>query len=340
MTFNTAKFLRSLFVVLLLGILIMAGVHRFTDWGKSTAVENPADLVVQAREALEAVKRRQPGDRRPASYDAVMAPLDKLLSQANRLVYNVDFDPVGDYQKLYELTNPVIEIATDAHRQAQTETGPLAKEFRFNQQKAEAIQYLVSGMYDRMVTRHRQTSSAFDGGEPYPASETTAILSLLDTGLDANPDSAVLYYQRGVLEKDTGLFAAAARDIERSLEIDPENVEALNTLHLVHVNLKQFDKAEEALEKARALITSKAKADGVKPGEEYTTIVFNLARFHEGLAAFYARENRMTPTAESNRLATRHSAEARKYFLEFLEREPPESEDARLARRLIEGLPG
>lgn len=339
MAFNTGKFMRTLFVVVLAGILVLAGVDRFTNFGKSDAVADPADLVRQAREALDAVRRRQPGDRRPASYDAVLAPLDRLLAQARNLVRDVGYDPIADYQKVFDITDPVINIAGEAHQQALTETGPLAKEFRFNQQKGEASQYLASAMYSRMTARLERSTLPGEQSPRLPEADVAAITRVLNTGLEADSDNPTLYYMRGIIQRDNGIFAAAARDIEKSLEIDSENADAWNVLGLIRINLKEFDKAEEALEKARSLILSQAEANKSNPGEEYTTTIYNLARFHEGLAAFYARENRMSPSAENQRLANRHGGEARKYFREFLDREPPDSPDAKLARRLLDGLP-
>lgn len=339
MTFNTAKFMRALFLTLLVGLLAWGAADRFLGWGQSGGENDPAVLAQQARDALEAVKRRTPGDRRPASYDAVLAPLDRLLILARDMLQSIDYDPVNDYPKLSAIAEPVVAIATDANAQARTETGPLAKEFRFNSQKAEACQYLASGMWSRLEARQASSGRGFDNQPSYPEGEVHAVMTLIGDGLDADPLNKQLWYMRGVVNRANGLFAAAARDLERSVEIDPNNGAAWNVLGLVNISLRQFDKAEESLERGKNVLLDQAKADNVKPGAEYTTALFNLARFHEGLAAFYARENRIDPSPENQRMAARHGTEARKYFQEFLDREPQDSQDAALARRLIDSLP-
>ncbi len=339
MSFDMAKFLRMLFLVFVVGLLVLGGAYTFLDFGKPQLETDPVTLAEQARAALEAVKVRQPTDRRPASYDSIMTPLDRMLALARQSTQDINYDPVNDFEKIRQLTDPVIAIATEAQTQAETETGPLAKEYRFSQQKAEACQYLASAMWSRMeAKRSLNARSMFDDPDLYPEAEISAVLAVINQGLDADPTNKELWYMRGIVNRANGLFAAAVKDLERSVEIDPNNAGAWNVLGLVNISLRQFDKAEDSLERSKNILLARERADGIKPGAEYTSVIFNLARFHEGLAAFYNRENRIDPSPENQRLAGRHMGEARKYFEEFLTREPPDSQDAATARRLMDGL--
>lgn len=339
MSFDVAKFLRMLFLVLLVGLLVLGAAYTFLDFGKPRQETDPITLAEQARDALEAVKIRQSTDRRPASYDSIMTPLDRMLALARQLTQDINYDSVNDYDNIRQLTEPVISIATEAQKQSETETGPLAKEYRFNQQKAEACQYLASAMWSRMeAQRSMNARGMFDAPQLYPEGEIAAVLGVINQGLDADPTNKELWYMRGIVNRANGLFAAAAKDLERSVEIDPGNAGAWNVLGLVNISLRQFDRAEESLERSKSIILARERIDGVRPGAEYTSIIFNLARFHEGLAAFYNRENRIDPSPENQRLAGRHRGEARKYFEEFLMREAPDSPDAATARRLMDGL--
>ncbi|MDR0362564.1 MAG: tetratricopeptide repeat protein [Planctomycetota bacterium] len=339
MKFTTAKFIGSLFITLLVGLLMLAGVYRHFGLGGQRLESDPTALAAQAKEALDAVRNRRPGERRPASYDAVLQPLDRLLQLSRELIHSVDYDPMADFDKLFATAMPAFTIAGEANAQAQTETGPLAKDFRFNAQRAEAAQYLAAALWSRTTANHASAEGFGGGDEPYPPAEIEWTLSTINAGLEADPENRSLWYLRGAVNRAAGLFAAAARDLERSLELDPGNPEAENALGLVYIDLKQLDKAEEHIEKARAAALQIASANGTAPGADYTTIIFNLARFHEGLAAFYARENRLAPSAENARLTQKHSDEARKHLGEFLSREPAGSPDAALARRLLDGLP-
>ncbi|MCC8181241.1 MAG: hypothetical protein LIP23_10080, partial [Planctomycetes bacterium] len=138
--FSSSGFLKGLILAL---ILVSIGVYAFkrTGWlGGET--DSPATLAGQALDALEAVKRRQPTDRRPASYDKVLAPLDIMLRQAKTIFESDHFNPATDVERIRAYALPVIDIATQADRQARPATGPMAKEYRFNDQKGEAAFYL------------------------------------------------------------------------------------------------------------------------------------------------------------------------------------------------------
>ncbi len=341
MTFRFSRFLTTLVVTLVLGLVIVAGLRSFGIIPPFSFFDTPdetGELVAEATRALQAVRERQPGERRPASYDMVLAPLDKLLTQTRHLIEGEEFDPVADYEKVRSLALPVIDIATQADAQARQETGFLTKEYRFNAQKGEAIQYLASTTWERINRRIPQSTGFFTESPSYPPAEMNALRQLVDEGIAAAPDNPHLYYIRGVLNRAEGLFGPASRDLERAVEIDKDFVAAWNTLGLVRINLREFASAEEALERARALALIQAQQLELTPGPEYAAIIYNLASFHENLAAFYTREHRVTPTVESQALMARHTTAAREYLEEFLRIEPAGSPDARTAAAKLQTL--
>ena len=339
MRFSFSGLLKGLIPTLLVGLIIVALLRSMGYIGGGESADSPSALVKQATENLEAVRKRQPGDRRPASYDSVMAPLDELLRQTKKLLENDTYSPVADFEKVRSLTLPVIDIATQADRQARAETGYLVKEYRFNSQKGEASQYLANAMWERINMQLPPQTGFLNESAPYPPAEMNELRRILDTGLEAAPLNRDLWYIRGVVNRAEGLFAPAARDLERAVDIDNEYVAAWNTLGLVRISLREFGKAEDALERARIISEDLAQKFKTEPGGEYVAILYNLASFHEGLATYYSRENRIHPTVESQRLYTRHAAEARRYFQEFLGREPAGSPDARAAQAKMQALP-
>lgn len=341
MSFSMPKFLKALFITLFIGFVAVAGLRAVGIIGpkKLGASDDPAVLVQKANAGLEAVRLRKPGQRRPASFDAILAPLDVLLKQCRTLLESESFDPVREYAQVRALALPVIDIATKADIQAKTETGFMTKEYRFNSQKAEACQYLASTLWERINLQLPDQNGYFSDGPKYPASELLEVKRILDQGIAADPENSDLLYTRGIVHRAEGLFAAAARDLQQAVTLTPDMAGAWSTLGLVQINLKTFDAAEQSLERARAVSLKHAEEFNFDdPGPEYTAILYNLATFHEGLASHYIRENRITPTVENQRLSQRHSIEARRYFQEFLTREPPSTPDAVSARSKLQSL--
>jgi len=339
MTFSTSKFIRTLGLTLMIGLVAAALLRLFGAFGEKPANPgDPAELIRTATENLEAVRRRKASDRRPASYDSILAPLDKLLLKAREMLESEKYDPVNDYAKVRALTIPVIDIATKADTQARNETGMLTKEYRFNSQKAEACQYLASALWDRINRTLPEQSGFFNEGTPYPAGDMQELRRILDMGVQADPENGELYYARGILNRAEGLFGPAARDLEQAASTRNSFPGAWNTLGLVRINLKEFDKAEAAFERARAMALEEANNLKQEPGAEYVAIVYNLAMFHENLASHYARENRISATVENQRLLAKHTTEARRYLQEFLQREPSNSPDAKAAMAKLQAL--
>ncbi len=338
MQFTLRGFLKGIIIAGLLCMAVFLGLRHFGYIGRPEN-DDPISLAREAREALAAVRARRPGQSRPPSYDMVLAPLDKLLAQARELVQSGSFNPVTDYDLVVRLTAPVMEVARLADAQAKLETGYLTKEYRFNDQFGEASLYLATTLWERINALQPKNLGYLDDPVPLPENDMKRLRDILDAGINAAPDSRDLHYLRGIVNRADGLFAPAAKDLERAVEIDSSYAAAWNTLGLVRIPLREFDKAEEALERARALALLEAEKFKVEPGEEYTAIVYNLASFHEGLAAFYERESRLNPTVENQRLLKKHAADARKHLEEFLSREPSGTPDAREARAKLDALP-
>lgn len=342
MRFTPVKFLTTLAITLFIGFIVVAGLRAVGLVGKPgpAAANDPEGLLQEATDALVAVSQRTPGERRPASFDSVLAPLDKVLKITNDLVNGDNFDPVRDYERVRSLTMPVINIAEKADAQARNETGFMIKEYRFNSQKAEACQYLAATLWERINHLLPESTGFFDEGPTYPANDMRELRRILDAGIEADPENADLLYNRGVVNRAEGLFVPAVRDLEHAVGINQDMASAWNVLGLVRINLKEFDKAEDALERARAAALKQAQNfNQDDPGPEYTAILYNLASFHENLAAFYNRENRITPTVEYQRLTVEHSDNARRYYQEFLTRDPPTSPDAQSVRTKLQSLP-
>ncbi len=342
MSFKLTKFVMALVITLVAGLCLVAalralGIHPFLK----TTLDAPAALIKEANDALVAVKARQPGERRPASYDAVLAPIDKLLALAKKTLEEGYADPEKTYTQVRALANPIIDVAGRADQQARSETAFLTKDYRFHSQKAEACQYLANALWQAMQTRKPQSTSEFFGSDTpkYRAEDLNEIHRILTMGIEADQDNRDLWYIRGVVNRAEGLFAPAAKSLERAIEIDNQYAPAWNTLGLVRISLREFDKAEEALERGRALALAKAEEMGQKPGAEYTAALYNLATFHEGLASYYNRDNLVNASRESQRLASKHADSARQYFQEFLKLEPADSADYRAAQAKMQNLP-
>ncbi|MDR1745450.1 MAG: hypothetical protein LBS30_06830 [Planctomycetota bacterium] len=334
-----SSFIRALAITFGIGIVAVGALRFFGVIGDSRNPNDPAELIRQATESLEAVRLRTPADRRPASFDSVLTPLDNILAQSRDLLRSDAYDPVNDYEKLRELTIPVIHIATQADSLARAETGMWTKEYRFNSQKAEACQYLANALWERINRQAPSQDGFFAADAPaYPLADMVELRRILDTGVQADPENTELLYARGILNRAEGLFAPAAKDFDQALSIRNEFPGAWNTLGLTRIALKEFDKAEEAFERAREQVLGQAEKLGQDPGTEYSAILYNLAMFHENLAAYYARENRMAPTVEYQRLLARHADGARRYLEEFLQHEPAESPDAEIARTKLRAL--
>ena len=340
MVFTAHGIIKGAILSLFVCLIVYLGLRSFGIVGTEPKdPTDPAVLAETARNALDAVRRRQPADRRPASYDSVMRPLDQLLRQMRNLLASDSYNPELDLPKIRFMASLVIDITAQADRLAKTETGPLAKSYRFNDQKSEACQYLASAMWEQLSANAARQTGQFDQGHSYNRYEMDELMRILNVGIEAAPENRELLYIRGVVNRAEGLFAPAARDLERVIDIDPEYAAAWNTLGLVRISLREFDSAEEALERARTLALDGDKLRNHEPGAEYIATIYNLAMFHENLAAYYNRENRISPSVESRRLLAKHGGDARKYLEEFLQHEPADSPDARNARSRLNSLP-
>lgn len=336
---STSGFLRGLVISLIItGVLVGAAYRFFNLGGKElTHDESVTALVGETQKAIEAVSKRDLGKLRPASYDTILRPMDQLLFKAKEIIVSENYEPIADYQKIRACVDPVILFAEQAHAMAQKETSYLKKNYRFMEQKGEACEYLAVAMWNRLSTLayNKKPNEDF-----VPAQEDTAqMLAVINNGLDADVENKRLWYMRGLVNRSSGAFSAAAVDLQKVIDLDPDFIPGLNDLGLVMINLKKFDKAEEYLEKAKSTSRELAQKAKVKPGIDYVTALFNLGKFHEGLTFHYAKENRTNPTPENQANFARHRDAAKKYFNEFLSASDPASPDVASVNALLMDLP-
>jgi tetratricopeptide (TPR) repeat protein len=298
-------------------VVLGAAAYSFFGWGKWKAGNgDPADLAAQARKALDAVKERDlKTTMRPASYDSILMPLDELLREIRAKIEEPSYDPLTDYEYIRARAEPIPEIADAAHRQALSETTFLKKNYRFMEQKGDACRYLASSLWNYLEAKHAEgrTGTAF---VPTVA-DSDKLLAILKSGIDADPQNKFLWYLQSLVERTGGGFAAAQKSLEKALEFDPRFIAGWNDLGLVFINLKDFDKAEFALVKAKNLAAEAYSKSGTAPDGEYLTALMNLAEFHDALASYYGHETRVHPTEEGERELARHRAAADQYAEEI-----------------------
>lgn len=329
--------------VIIIALLILAAAgwagwtRFFAQRDKTSDVQQ---LIDQAENALEAVKNRKPGERRPPSYDQVMTPLDKLLAIAKTTIDKPNYDSSIDFNQVNEITNAVIDIAHRGFLQAQTETGLANKPYRFPDQEAEACRYRAIAMWRRLEIRIAQDSAHKPGGGRVTPleSEATAILQVVQTGIDAQPRDAWLWYIKGLVNRSTGAFASASQDLQKAVEIEPDFAPAWNTLGLVYIHLKQFDQAEEAYTKAKDAARKKDQEAKVKPGPDYSAAVYNLGVLHGELTGYYASENRRQSTPAGKAEFNRHRDAAINAFNEYTAIVSPGDPDLPAVKRMQENL--
>ncbi len=79
-------------------------------------------------------------------------------------------------------------------------------------------------------------------------------ITLLNQGIDRFPDAVDLIFRRGVVQDKSGQKQASIQSMERVIELDPDNANALNYLGYTYADLgKKLDLAEQLVLKALAL---------------------------------------------------------------------------------------
>ena len=348
MAFTSSGFKRTLTIAVILALVFGIGASLFFNVSLFSSLfkpapdpESPEALAAEALEALTAVRNRDlKATLRPARYDAILRPIDKLLSLAKNLEGSEEFDPIRDFNRIQSYTDPVIAITEQAHAQAQSETSFLKKDYRFMDQKGEACRLLAAAMWNRLETEYRRSNARSREYAPFvPSTEDSERLyAVLNSGLDAAPENKFLWHLRSVVRRANGSFVAAESDLRKAIELDEQFVAAWNDLGLVLINLRRFDEAETALLRARQCAANAASAAQVDKGIEYITATLNLARFHEALTDFFRHEARIEPTPDNRTQLERHSSSARMFLQEVISLEPPDSPDRREAEQLLQGL--
>ena len=335
MPFQTRAFIRSLLLALLVIVLALAAITRFSGIEFWETQPDVAALVAEAETVLEEARGKPSGDRNSVDYLAIRLSLETLLDRARNLGGRMRISSPKSFEPVLELTAPVIRMSSEALALPDAMTSE--EGMRLRKQKAEACLLRARAIWmqilsDRepVMVHHGQE----EGGE-----EIAALLRVIDDGLAAEADNIDLRRIRAAVNNLSGRFADAVDDLQAILAVYPAESGNWNILGVLLTQLKRYDAADEALLQARRLVLARAAADKVKPGAEYATIVYNLARLHEGLTRQFARDNRLTPSADNQRLYVKHLAAARLYFTEFLELEPRKSTAAEMARRFLDELP-
>lgn len=313
------KFVEGLILAVLVGVIGLIAAYRIFGWGGPPPPGDPAALTQSARDAIDAVAKRDlSATMKPAKYDDIMRPLDQMLREASARLHADDYDPIADYEFIRARTEPVPQIADDAYRLAMSETTFLKKEFRFMEQKGDACRYWASALWSRLEAAHDQARPE-ERFAPTVA-ESDQLMRIITTGLDAAAENPFLWHLRGTAERAGGAFASAAESFGKAVQLDPQFTAAWNDLGLVRINLKDFPGAEEALTKAKDLAERswKASAKDGAPGDsaDYAAAVMNLADFHDALATYYDREAEVDPSEENDREARRHATAAETYASE------------------------
>ncbi|MDR2390132.1 MAG: hypothetical protein LBE84_00405 [Planctomycetota bacterium] len=336
MALTSGGFRRGLLVSLVLCLVLGGVLYRL--FAQSAGRDGPIELAKRAREALEAVKKRDltPSStlRVVATYDAILAPLDRLLGLARQLAEEEERNPAADYDHVRALVQPVIDIAPLAHAQSQMETGNFRKDFRFMEQKGEACQLLAGALWNRLEAEHRQSAAGQRGERfvPEPAN-TERLYAILRDGLEADPGNKDLWYLRALVGRSNGVFGRAESDLRRALNLDGQFVPAWNDLGLTLIHLGRFEEAGEAFTNARNQAAAAAKTAGRPVGSDYAAALLNLADFHLNLADYYRREIGVDPGNRDNqdrlKLHMAGAAEATKELLDAMPSDSPEAAEAR-----------
>ncbi|MDR3077640.1 MAG: hypothetical protein LBV15_02625, partial [Planctomycetota bacterium] len=271
-----------------------------------------------------------------ATYDSILAPLDRMLRRLRNLAEGDERDPLGDYDRTRAYAEPIMEIAQAAYEQSQREREGLRKNYRFLEQKGEACQRLAAALWNRLEALYRSRAAPdSDGFVPAPA-DSERLEAVIGDGLDAAPANRELWRLHARLAKANGIFGRAESDLRKALGLDSQYGEAWNDLGLVLIHLRRFDEAGEAFVKAKELAAGAAKLAGRPPGADYAAALLNLADLHVNLAEHYRYEAGASPGDRDiqDQLRT-HMAGAAEAVRELLDKLPPDSPEAREGQKML-----
>lgn len=339
MNVTLSGMLRGFGIALLLCVVLIGAFYRLFRSPGADA-ESPGALIAQAEAGMRAVEQRDLRTTlRPARFDEILRPLDVMLRRAREILSGASYDPVADYERVAAYSRPAMRIALAAHGLAQRETSFLGGNHRFMQQRGDASRYLATALWNRLEALHDQAmrgKSMATDFTPSPA-ESEELFSIIDAGLDADPENGELWYLRGILNRANGMFPAAKRDLEKVIELDADHAAAWNTLGLVLINLRDFDGAVKALDAAAEKLLRESERAGVAPGPEYAAVLLNSARVHEALASHYERLGQIQPGQDGAGEARRHRAAMEKALNAVLAAAAAGSPEYREARRMLLG---
>ncbi|MDR1520463.1 MAG: hypothetical protein LBU23_10025 [Planctomycetota bacterium] len=340
MFISPSGFGRGLIIALAASAVVGAAAYKLYGPTAGGSGETAEELTRTVEAALEAVRKRDltPSStlRVTATYDAVLAPLDKMLRLARNIAEGEKRDPAADYDRIRAFVEPVIRLTALARDQARRESGP-SKDYRFMEQKGEACQLLAAALWNQLEARRRSSPAGRDGVRfvPEPA-DSERLYAILNDGLGADPANKALWRLRGLVERANGLFGRAESDLRMALNLDGQYAAAWNDLGLVLINLRQFDEAGESFVKAKDQAAAAAKLAGRPLGPEYGAALLNLTEFHLSLADYYRRETGIDPANRDNQDRLRfHLAGAADAARELVANLPPESPEAIEGQRLL-----
>ena len=333
-------FWRGLLLALAAGAVLAGVAARLMGRSGGDGGDGAAELAEQARTALKAVRERDlaPGSslRDTATYDSILAPLDRMLRRMRDLAEGEGRDPPADYDRIRAYAEPVIEIAQAAHDQSQREKDGIRKNYRFLEQKGEACQRLAAALWNRLETLDRSRAAREGGGFAPSQADSERLEAVINNGLDADPANRRLWLLRARLAKANAAFGRAEGDLRKALGLDSQSVEAWNDLGLVLIHLRRFDEAGEAFAKAKDLASGAARLAGRPPGADYAAALLNLADLHINLAEHYRYEAGVNPADRDiqDRLRS-HMSGAAGAVRELLDNMPPDSPEAREGQKML-----
>jgi len=94
------------------------------------------------------------------------------------------------------------------------------------------------------------SSEVRQGIEVYEACDPMTAKDLFNTAIENDDEDAAAYYQRGIINYETGYYEDAVEDFTNAIEFEPENMKAFYYRGLCYQKLEEEDQAEDDFETA------------------------------------------------------------------------------------------
>jgi tetratricopeptide (TPR) repeat protein len=113
----------------------------------------------------------------------------------------------------------------------------------------------AAGYFEHVITLERTNAEAwwFLATFRFERNEFRETVDILQEALAAVPTDARFYFLQGLSYSRLGMRDSAIARLERSLEIDPKDMNTISTLALEYEGLRQFDKSDQLYERALAI---------------------------------------------------------------------------------------